>query len=54
MSPFLFAIVIDEFTRVNQNEISRFMLFIDNIVLVDETTTEVNAKIRVIETNIRI
>lgn len=36
MSPFLFVIVIDMFTRTIQNEIAWCVLFVDDIVLVDE------------------
>ena len=45
LSPFLFAIVIDEFTRANHDEISWCMLFVDSIVLVDETRVRVNVKL---------
>ena len=45
LSPFLFAIVIDELTRAIQDEIPWCMLFTDNIVLIDEMRVEVNAKL---------
>ena len=45
MSPFLFAIVMDELTRAIQDEILWCMLFADDIVLVDETRAGVNANL---------
>ena len=45
LSPFLFVVVMDEFTRAIQDEISWCMLFADDIVLVDETRAGVNAKL---------
>ena len=44
MSPFLFAIVMDELTRAIQDEIPWCLLFTDD-VLFDETRAEVNAKL---------
>jgi len=38
--------VMDELTRAIQNEIPWCMLFADDIVLVDETKAEVNAKLK--------
>jgi len=43
LSPFLFAILMDELTRAIQDEIPWCMLFADDIVLVDETRAGVNA-----------
>ena len=45
LSPFLFAIVMNELTRSIQDEIYWCMLFADDIVLVDEMRAGVNAKL---------
>ena len=45
LSPFLFIIVMDELTRVIQNEILWCILFADDIVLVDEMRARLNAKL---------
>jgi len=45
LSPFLFAIVMDELTRTIQDEILWCMLFADDIVLADETRAEINTKL---------
>ena len=44
LSPFLLIIVMNELTRVIQDEI-RCMLFADDIVLVDETRVGINVKL---------
>ena len=46
LSPFLFAIVMDELKRVTQDEISWCILFADDIVLVDEMRAAVNVKLQ--------
>ncbi|MBK5591048.1 hypothetical protein JJ728_23140 [Salmonella enterica subsp. enterica serovar Typhi] len=45
LSPYLFALVIDEITKHLQNAIPECMLFADDIVLIDETKAGVNAKL---------
>ena len=45
LTPFLFVIVIDGLTRTIQDKILWCMLFVDDIVLVDETKAGVNVKL---------
>ncbi|KAL6544055.1 hypothetical protein OROGR_010552 [Orobanche gracilis] len=45
LSPFLFAIVMDELTRGIQNDIPWCMMFADDIVLIDETKVGVQQKL---------
>ena len=45
LSPYLFALVMDEVTRDIQGDISWCMLFADYVELVDESRTEVNQKL---------
>jgi hypothetical protein len=45
LSPYLFALVMDEVTRDIQGDILWYMLFADNVVLVDESQTGVNRKL---------
>ena len=45
MSPFLFSIVMDELTIAILNQILLCMLFVDDIVLVDETRARINVKL---------
>jgi hypothetical protein len=44
-SPYLFALVMDEVTRDIQGSIRWCMLFIDDVVLVDESRTGVDQKL---------
>ncbi|XP_021753838.1 uncharacterized protein LOC110719247 [Chenopodium quinoa] len=45
LSPFLFATVLDEITRLIQDKVPWCMLFADDVVLVDETKDGVNDKL---------
>ena len=45
LSPYLFALVMDELTMHIQDNIPWCMLFADDIVLIDETKSGVNAKL---------
>ena len=45
LSPFLFAIVMDEITKSIQDEVPRCMMFADDVVLMDETKEGVQAKL---------
>jgi len=45
LNPFLFTIIIDELTKGIQDETSWYMLFADDIVLIDETRKGVNTKL---------
>ncbi|KAM3304093.1 hypothetical protein P3S67_015125 [Capsicum chacoense] len=47
LSPFLFALVMDVLTRRIQEEVPWFMLFADDVVLIDETRGGVNDKLEV-------
>jgi len=45
LSPYLFALVMDEVTRDIQGDIPWCMLFTDDVVLVDESRSGVNQKL---------
>ena len=45
LSPYLFALVMDEVTRDIQGEIPWCMLFADDVVLVDQSSVVVNRKL---------
>ena len=44
LSPYLFVLVMDEVTRDIQGDIHWYMLFADDVVLVDESRAWVNRK----------
>ena len=45
LSPFLFTIVMDGPIRETQNEVTWCMLFVDDIVLIDETRDGLSEKL---------
>ena len=45
LSPYLFALVMDEVTRDIQGEIPWCMLFADDVVLIDESRSRINRKL---------
>ncbi|XP_058185608.1 uncharacterized protein LOC131302831 [Rhododendron vialii] len=47
LSLYLFALVMDELTRQFQKDIPSYMMFADDIVLVDETVRDVNTKLEI-------
>lgn len=47
LSPFLFVLVMDVLMQHIQDEVPYYLLFADNVVLIDETRSEVNAKLEV-------
>ncbi|XP_009761743.1 secreted RxLR effector protein 78-like [Nicotiana sylvestris] len=47
LSPFLFALVMDALTHHIQGEVQWCMLFVDDIVLIDETRDGVNERLEV-------
>jgi hypothetical protein len=44
-NPYLFALVMDEVTRDIRGSICSYMLFVDDVVLVDESMPEVDQKL---------
>jgi hypothetical protein len=49
LSPYLFALVMDEVTRDIQDDIPWCMLFADDVVLVDESRTRVDQKLSCVD-----
>ena len=47
LSPYLFVVIMDELTRHIQDVVPMCMLFTDDIILVDETIRDVNAKLKI-------
>ena len=47
LSPQFFALVMDEITNSIQEEIPYYILFVYDIIFVDETRYEVNAKFKI-------
>jgi len=47
LSPFLLGLVMDDLPQDIQDEVLWYMLFADDIVLIDETRNRVNAKLEV-------
>jgi hypothetical protein len=45
LSPYLFTFVMDEVTRDIESGIPWCMLFIDDVILVDESRTEIDQKL---------
>jgi len=49
LSPFIFTIIIDELKREIQDEVPWCMLFVNDIVLIDETKGGLNGKLEKVE-----
>ena len=45
LNPFLFTLVMDALTKGIQDELPWYMLFTDDVVLIDETAEGVNSKL---------
>ena len=54
MSPYLFALAIDEVTRDIQGDIPWCMFFADDVVLVDERRERSKYKVRVMPSDPRV
>ena len=54
LSPYLFALVIDEVTRDIQGDIPCCLIFADDVVLVDECREGVNRKLKVMALDPRV
>ena len=52
LSPYLFALVMDELTKPTQEEVSWCTLFEDHIVLVDGTRSGVKFKLEIWQENV--
>jgi len=49
LSLYLFSLVMDEITRDMQDEVHWYMLFADDIALIDRNLEEVNNKLKSVE-----
>lgn len=47
LSPYLFALVMDEITKENQDKVPWYVLFVDDIVITDETKEGIKAKLEI-------
>jgi hypothetical protein len=54
LSPYLFALVMDEVTRDIQGGISWYMLFTDDVILVDESRMGVDQKLELLRRTLEV
>lgn len=51
LNPFIFSFVMDELKRYSQDEVLWCILFVDDIILIDETCSRVSARLEVWKKN---